>query len=62
MNLWTGCIHSHGSAAQFRPVCCSYRLFCFSVVAHLDERKTSGLICFEIGHHLEPLNSSVLFK
>lgn len=62
MKLGTGCTNPYRSAAQFRAVCCSYRSFRFSVISHLEKRKASGLVCFEIGHHLEPLDCAVLFK
>jgi hypothetical protein len=62
MNLRTGRTHFYRSAAQFRAVYRSYRPLRFSVAAHLDKRKASRLIRFEIGHHLEPLDFAVLFK
>src|SRR5215469_3994054 len=62
MNLRTCGTHSYRSATQFHAVCRHYRLLRFSVVSHLDKRKASGLICFEVRHHLKPLHCTMLLE
>jgi hypothetical protein len=62
MNLRTGGAHLYRSAAQFDAVCFAYRPFRVSIITHLEKRKPSRLIRFEIGHHLKPLNFTVQFE
>jgi hypothetical protein len=57
-----GFVYVESAPIELAPIESRYRVISFSIVAHLDETKTSGSSGFTVRHQVHPVNCSVRLK